>query len=202
MARTNLLLADIQHLIHSASKRQPTPERAITVIYAAVNQLIPSSHSHRSLAGALLGLVFNRVIELIGLGQYPPAYVEMHALLEELAVKLLPKRVGSKNQQAIIFDLLKRKTLSDIAPYYVELGHWTKEDASFVKSLAAVRNGVAHQNFSLLAKHLPQDNAQRGLDSFQFDLQKTADALARVINLMIKISRPNKRKPRKLKGSD
>lgn len=193
MPKPSHLLTEVEYLISSAPDQRPNQVVATKAVYEAVNKQIPTSHSHRALACALVGQVFHRAVKLIGLGQYPSAYVELHAILEELSIVLLAKQVKDKGQQEIISDLLKRKTLSDVAPYYVRLGYWSASDLTFVKSIAAIRNGVAHRNFALLAKHLPQTKEGRDLDSFRFNLPKSSEALAHTLRLMIQIARPNKR---------
>ena len=193
MSKKSFLLESFEHLVQKAPNRQPDASDTIESIYSAVNRYFPSRHSHRMLVNALVELVFNRAIELIAIGQYPSAYIELHALLEDIAIVLLGKQISVKGHQKMVADILKRKTLSDIAPYYKDLGYWSQSDVAFVKKLAGIRNGVAHRNFDLLAKHLPSKKEDRDLDSFHFDLSKTVETFARVVSLTVQISRPHKR---------
>lgn len=203
MPRIPLLLEEVQYLVASASDRRPDSMAASAAIYDAVSSDFPSGHSHRALATALVHHVFNRAITLVSLGQYPSVYLELHALLEDAAILLLPNYLAKTGQRALVSDLLKRRTLSDVAPIYVQLGYWSKSDLAFVKSLAAVRNGVAHHNFELLEKHLPRIGDERSVDSFRFDLPGSSKALANTLRLIIQASRPHKRKAKlKVAGSN
>jgi hypothetical protein len=197
VARKSLLLQIVEFHVSQAPKRTPDASLAATAVFESVNRAFPSSHSHRALVDALVSRVFDRAVELIAVGQYPMAYVEMHALLEETAIALLSRRIAAKEYREVVADLLKRKTLTDVAPYYEDVGYWSRSDVSFVRKLAGIRNGVAHRNFDLLAKHIPRHSGnERHLDEFHFDLDKATEALSRVISLMVQIARTHKRKYR------
>jgi hypothetical protein len=192
--RQTHLKAGIQMSIRYAAERRPQSEHVLEIIDSSISTLIPTKHSQRSFVSALVDFYFNRAIELIAIGQFPSAYVELHALLEESAIRLLPKRVGTKGRPEIVADLIKRKTLSEIAPQYEKLGLWTHTDVKFARKLSQIRNGVSHRNFTLLERYVGRTTQLHELDAFKFNLENSANALARVVDLTVKIAKVHKRR--------
>jgi hypothetical protein len=195
MRRTQLQ-EQIDLYIHKSSIRAPDPGAVSKAIYREINELYPPRHSHRQFVTMLIGYVFNRSIELIACGQYPSAYVEIHALLEEIAIALLPRRLETKNE-GVLATLIDRRTLSDVAPAYAALAIWSDLDVGVVRRLAGVRNGVSHRNFRLLAKHVNRNAPGHHLSSFNFTTEDAATTLRTAVTLVVKMVKIHKRRPKK-----
>lgn len=188
--------------IHSrnALKYAKNPHKIEQQIYNAINKIYPSNHSHRMFIAVMVD-VFEHVIQLIVINQLPSAYVEMHSLVEESAIRFFPKNLKIKDNKSILMDLIDRKTLKDLIPYYVELGLWNKEDAIFAKRIANIRNGVAHRNFDLLFKHIggkSNPNYKPKYDNVNFKTNDCINALAQSIDLCTKVYKTNSRSKKKL----
>ena len=172
------------------------PKKVEQQIYEAINKKYPTNHSYRMFVNALVDSSFKHVIYLIILDQLPSAYVEMHGVVEESAIRFFPKNMKVKENASILRELIDRKTLKDLIPYYVQLDLWTKEDATFAKKLANIRNGVAHRNFDLLFKYVggePDPNFISKYDDVNFKSKEAINAFALSIELCIKIFKTNSR---------
>lgn len=55
MPKPSHLLTEVEYLISSAPDQRPNQVVATKAVYEAVNKQIPTSHSHRALACALVG---------------------------------------------------------------------------------------------------------------------------------------------------
>jgi hypothetical protein len=192
-AATRETLAEIDLYVRRAADRVPDPETAVKALHREINLVYPPSHSQRPFVTMLVQRVFSRAIELVAAGQYPSAYVEAHALLEEIAIALLPRRIGTTNE-AIVSSLIRRKTLSEIAPMYAELGLWAPPDVAFIGRLAGVRNGVSHRNFHLLAKHVGRKTQGHHLGAFNFSLDDAAKTCGKALELIVKIAKIHRRR--------
>lgn len=178
---------------NSRANLQPE-EKDISKLDKEITKLYPTTSSHRSVAVMLADTQFDEVISLIALGQFPASFLVMHSITEDAALRLLPRNLKIKENHLVVFDLLKRRTLSDIAPYYRDLGVWTAADVTFTKKLVSLRNGITHRNFELLEKHVKRKDSYRKMGSFAFDLESSVVACAHCIDLCIKAFKPNKRK--------
>ena len=193
--RKPLLKTGIELHIKNAKDRIVHSEKIAELIYDKINSKFPTNHSYRPLVQALTDFYFYRSIQLISLGQLPSAYIDMHALLEEAAIGYFPKSIKLKDNIYVLRDLIKRKTLIDLAGYYKDLGLWDKKDITFIKKLSNIRNGVVHRNIKLLIKHLGSKKGfMRGYDSVNFKTEDCVNSLATCIELCIKVAKTQSRK--------
>ncbi|MEQ8312521.1 MAG: hypothetical protein RL839_12925 [Gammaproteobacteria bacterium] len=184
----------LKHHVERSTDDIQVPEDVELILDQEITARYPTGSSHRHVAEMLVATQFDEVLALIALGQFPSAILLMHSITEHAALRFLPMNLKIKENHSMIFDLLKRRSLSEIASYYRDLGVWSIDDVKFVKKLATLRNGVAHRNFDLLGKHLKRIDSERKLKSYDFSLKQTCKACAHCIDLCIKAFKPNKRK--------
>jgi hypothetical protein len=118
------------------------------------DERFPRSSSDRNRAFGLAWLM-EAPLTLLILGHNSAAIVELHAWLERFTLLELSKRLG-KDEVArdIIWELIKRRTLSEVTDIVILLGLWDQSDKAFISRLKNIRDGVAHKNFELLSKHI------------------------------------------------
>jgi hypothetical protein len=159
-----------------------------------ISDEFPPSDSHHNAAIALLHLYFPRALQLILLGTNALAYIEIYAVLEMILTIYLPRKLA-KNDAArgLISKQMGNKNLPELAEAALELGLWTKQDISFIKHLARIRNALAHRNYGLLHKTLEAPplealSAHEKLDEKIEQKDASAD-LVRALRLIIKFTR-------------
>ena len=192
--RRTYIQEHIKHHVERSTDNIQNPEDVEFLLDQEITARYPTGSSHRHVAEMLVLTQFDEVLILIALGQFPSALLLMHSITEDAALRFLPMNLKIKENHLLVFDLLKRRTLSDIASYYKELDVWSDDDVKFVKKLVNLRNGVTHRNFDLLGKHLKKVDSNRKLKSYDFSLKETCKACAHYIDLCIKAFKPNKRK--------
>ncbi len=165
-------------------------------IYREIDKLYPSNSSFRNAALAITDNYFSRAIELAILGQFPSSFIEIHSLLEVAAIRFFSMNMKVKSYPDLIGQLLERKTLNEIGPYYFELGVWSRKDITFIKRLSNIRNGIAHRNFDILTKHLDSSKKLIGddYDKLKFEPSECFKSIAKSIDLCVKLYKRPKRK--------
>ncbi len=196
MKRTTLLRLEIDFLV-----RQPASDAVKEGAFAqelaqAIDTRIPTRHCHRALAEALLHNYFDIAVQHYGSEHFSSVYSELHAVLERMAIAIFPSRIANAAGVGIVAALIERRTLSELAPHFLSLGQIDKADMAFISRLAAIRNGVAHRNLTLLGKHVHATAPAHSIKDFKFRRGSTAQDIASCIELVIKLARPFKRKHR------
>jgi hypothetical protein len=130
------------------------------------DKIFPTGSSDRVRAVSLADLM-ETPLTLHLLGHNSAAIVELHGWLERFALRELSKRLGkNKVAREIIFDLIRRKTLSEVTDTIIHLGLWDQNDKAFITRLKNIRDGIVHKNFELLSKHIGADKSYL---SFEMD---------------------------------
>lgn len=196
--RETYLQQSIRLLEKKAFDRAKNSNKSAQKVHYEINKLYPTSHSFRAAAVMLVDNYFSRAIELAIVGQLPSSFIEMHSLVEFASIQLFCKNMKIKANQQIVRQLLNRKTLKDMYPYYVELGVWTTHDGAFVKRLANIRNGIAHRNLLTLAKHLGVTSSQSSdhYENLNFQESECFESLAKSIDLCVKLFKQPRKKSR------
>ncbi len=145
----------------------------------------------RGFAQASLWAIFGSPLMLYYLGQPAMVIVELHGLLEHYVRRDLPKFLTrDKAGREVIRRRIDRATLKTMADDLRELGVWSESDVSVVKRLAKLRDGVVHNNASVLSKALGQEAGQDLGDARNaVDEIDPAPLLLGALGLLVKIAK-------------
>lgn len=136
-------------------------ERLYDKIYAE----FPPCDSQYFATMTLMDIYFPRTIQMILIGNNALVYLEIYAVLEFFLLSYLPDKLAKHDKaRKIIAKQLERKNLPELAQAAQALGLWSKDDLSFIGTLAGIRNALAHRNYNLLHKVLGAPK----LDPFDF----------------------------------
>lgn len=164
--------------------------KRFNLLQSKFDEEFPEGSKLRGAGEALLWSMMESPLELYFIGNNSALILELHAFLERMAINELPKLLAvNEKSEEIIGDLISRKTLIDIAFYFVDLEIWDKEDQSFIKKLSQIRNGIAHKNPEMVSKYLG-DGKSSSLYSIN-EITKKVDCIPYIINslkLMINVS--------------
>lgn len=79
--------------------------------------------------------------------------IELQGLLERFSLNALNDILPINDiAKSIIEDVFDKKTLKDIAKYFMMWNLWDKEDLDFALELTKLRNGIAHKNAELVSR--------------------------------------------------
>ena len=129
---------------------------------AEFNKEFPKGSSIRGLSEIFIGalLLVSTSLELYFIGNNSALFVELHGLLERIALNDLPERLAKDEiSKSIISKIIERKSLTELSEFLVELDIWNDEDLRFTRKLSNIRNGIAHKNAELVSKHLGDGKA-------------------------------------------
>lgn len=144
----------------------------------------------------LVYTMFKSALELYYIKNNSALFVELHGLLERIAVDKMCDFISvNKEARIILLDAFSKKTLNEVAEYFQTINIWDNADIAFAKRLTKIRNGIAHKNAKLVSKNL-SDGKQASITSIN-EITKKTDVIPFVlqtIGMILKISdvlRPN-----------
>jgi hypothetical protein len=155
------------------------------------NKEFPKSDSAtRARAEVLTWALLQGTIFLYAIDNNQSVIIELHSILEKISIRDFPKFITSdKQHQNILRNIIERKNLIDIAPFYKDLGVWSENDLAIVTKLSKIRNGIAHLNEKLISKSLNSGKEMHFLDIDSVAKKhKTHELIISVIKLLLKIS--------------
>jgi hypothetical protein len=147
-------IIDKSWLPDKLEKGLPEVQRRFDAFERKFAAKFPSNSPDSSQASGIVWAMETPLMLLI-LGHNSAAIVELHADLERFTLMELTRQL-SKNDAVsdLIWDLINRRTLHQVADMVIQLGLWDKSDKAFITRLKNIRDGVAHKNLELLSKHL------------------------------------------------
>lgn len=174
-------------------------EQRIARLVSAIDETFPPETPKRGFYEAFASLSFDTAYSLFLQNNNSALIVELHGILERYCLNALEDLLPLDDiAKEIIIDVLKKKTLSDVAPYFIRYGIWDENDLSFAKELANLRNGIAHKNAEIvsrskLVKGSGQDRHYESIHSLMNRIDCTS-FIIRTMDLMVKaagIARPS-----------
>ena len=153
--RENLIPLVGSWIPDTIKKDLPETQKRFNNFERQFDEKYPRSNSSERNRAVGLAWLMETPLTLLILGHNSAAIVELHAWLERFALIELSKQLGKDEvTRDIIWKLIKRKTLSEVADIVIQLGLWEQSDKAFITRLKNLRDGVAHKNFELLSKHI------------------------------------------------
>lgn len=137
-------------------RRSPTKARArLNGFIRAFNvRFPPQDAEERGSAEALTWALMDGPLTLYAIGLNGPAIVELHSIVERLALRETARHLAVPKRRSLLMKILRRYTLPDLTALLCEVGVLDKEDLKLAKKLNALRNGIAHKNERLVSNLL------------------------------------------------
>jgi len=125
----------------------------IAKLLKAIDETFPQQTSYRGFYEAFASLSFDTVYSLYLQNNNSALIVELQGILERFCINALENLLPIDDvAKEIIIDLLRKKTLSDVAPYFKKYGMWDDKDLDFACELTKLRNGIAHKNAEIVSR--------------------------------------------------
>lgn len=128
-------------------------EQKIATLVKAIDESFPPETSNRGFYEAFASLSFDTAYSLYLQNNNSALIVELQGILERSCLNSLEDLLPIDDiAKEIIIDVLSKKTLRDVAPYFVKYGIWDENDKDFAVELTKLRNGIAHKNAEIVSK--------------------------------------------------
>ena len=174
-------------------------EQKIALLVKAIDESFPPETPNRGFYEAFASLSFDTVYSLYLQNNNSALIVELQGILERSCLNSLEDLLPIDDiAKEIIIDVLSKKTLRDVAPYFVKYGIWDEKDKDFALELTKLRNGIAHKNAEIvsrskLVKGSGQDRHYESIHSLMNNMDCTS-FIIKTMELMVKavgIARPS-----------
>lgn len=168
-------------------------EQKIAMLVKAIDKSFPPGTPNRGFYEAFASLSFDTAYSLYLQNNNSALVVELQGILERSCLNSLEDMLPIDDiAKDIIIDVLSKKTLSDVAPYFVKYGIWDKNDKDFAMELTKLRNGIAHKNAEIvsrskLVKGSGQDRHYESIHSLMNKMDCTS-FIIKTMELMVKAS--------------
>ncbi len=103
---------------------------------------------------AVVGIFLHSTLLLFAVGLNGSAIIELHSVLERIAVIQTAKYLAIPSKRTMLSDMIERFTLPDLASMLKDLGVLDKRDLEYTRQLSALRNGIAHKNPKVISNKL------------------------------------------------
>jgi len=128
-------------------------EHKIAMLVKAIDDSFPPETPNRGFYEAFASLSFDTVYSLYLQNNNSALIVELQGILERSCLNSLEDLLPIDDiAKEIIIDVLSKKTLRDVAPYFVKYGIWDEKDKDFALELTKLRNGIAHKNAEIVSR--------------------------------------------------
>lgn len=168
-------------------------EQKIAKLVKSIDKMFPQQTPNRGFYEAYASLSFDTAYSLYLQNNNSALIIELQGILERFCLNaledLLPIDDVAKD---IVVDMLRKKTLIDVAPYFVKYGLWDEQDKDYASELSKLRNGIAHKNAEIvsrskLVKSSGQDRHYESIHSLMNKMDCTS-FIVRTMELMVKAS--------------
>ena len=170
---------------------------------SALDANFPLNSPDRGFVDAILIMAFDTTLELLFLNKNTSLIVELQGAIERFCINalcdILP--VNTTTARDVISQMIDKKNLSDVAPYFETLGLWDEKDVKFAQRLTKLRNGIAHKNAEIVSKCL-SDGRQKHFGSIDSITEKMdcipyiIDVLKLIVKISFVITNPIDKNPR------
>ncbi len=169
-------------------------EEKIMALLNEINAIYPEQSIERGFYDGYSAIVFDTAHSLYLQNNNSALIVELQGILERTCMNAICDTLPiNKQAHTIIEDAFEKKTLKDIAPYFVQMEVWNEQDKNFALDLTILRNGIAHKNAEIVSrsKLVASDGQSRHLESIHSMMSKVncAKFIARTMDLIIKATR-------------
>jgi len=146
----------IEELISSIEASLPIAHTRLDKFTEAYSKEFPLETllEDRGRADALAWALMDGPLALYAIGMNGSAIIELHGILERFVLRETVNHLADPSKRSLIYRVLERRTLSDLASMLCDLGVFYKEDVRFAEKLNALRNGLAHKNPKVISKLL------------------------------------------------
>ncbi len=145
----------VQQIVGLLSNNLPNIESKLEKFVEAFNTKFPETNSNnRGAAEAITWALMDTPLILYSLNLNGAMIIELHGILERLAVRETINHLTTPAKRKIASSLLERNSLHDVTEVLKQLGIFDKEDVKFTEKLTTLRNGVAHKNPRNISKML------------------------------------------------
>lgn len=180
-------------IVNDIEKSLRTKEEKILKLIDEIDGKFPPGSPRRGLYDAFSAMTFDTAYSLYLLNNNSALIIELQGLLERFCLNALNDILPINDiAKSIIEDVFDKKTLKDIAEYFMMWNLWNKEDLDFALELTKLRNGIAHKNAEIVSRSkLVDSNGQnRHMESIHFLMAKVDCSvyIVKTIELIIKAS--------------
>ena len=178
-------------------------EERFNKLNAALDANFPLNSSDRGFIDAIVVMAFDTTLELLFLNKNTSLIVELQGAIERFCINalcdILP--VNTTTAKDVISQMIDKKNLTDIAPYFETLGLWDEKDVKFAQRLTKLRNGIAHKNAEIVSKCLSDGNQKHfaSIDSITEKMDCVPyiiDVLKLIVKISFAITNPIDKNPR------
>ena len=142
----------IEELIISIENNLPGMNNKLYEFIEIFNREFPSDNPEdRGRAEAITWALMGAPLILYSLGMNGAAIIELHGIVERLALRETVNNIASISKKSIVTDVMERCTLSDFTSILFDLEILDKDDLKFSKKLSRIRNGLAHKNPEIIS---------------------------------------------------
>ena len=142
----------IEELIISIENNLPGMNNKFREFIEIFDREFPSDNPEvRGGAEAITWALMGAPLILYGLGMNGAAIIELHGIVERLALRETVNNIASISKKSIVTDVMERCTLSDFTSILFDLEILDKDDLKFSKKLSRIRNGLAHKNPEIIS---------------------------------------------------
>ena len=128
-------------------------EQKIAMLVKAIDESFPPETPNRGFYEAFASLSFDTAYSLYLQNNNSALVVELQGILERYCLNALEDLLPIDDiAKEIIVDVLSKKTLRDVAPYFEKYGIWDENDKDFATELTKLRNGIAHKNPEIVSR--------------------------------------------------
>lgn len=128
-------------------------EQKIATLVNAIDEAFPPETPGRGYYEAFASLSFDTAYSLYLQNNNSALVVELQGILERSCLNSLEDLLPIDDiAKEIITDVLSKKTLRDVAAYFVKYGIWDENDKDFAIELTKLRNGIAHKNAEIVSR--------------------------------------------------
>ena len=168
-------------------------EQKIALLVKAINESFPPQTPNRGFYEAYASFSFDTAYSLYLQNNNSALIVELQGILERFCLNSLEDLLPIDDiAKEIVVDMLRKKTLNDVAQYFVTYGLWDDKDKDFACEFTKLRNGIAHKNADIVSRSkLVKGNGQdRHYESIHSLMNKVdcSGYIVRIMELMVKAS--------------
>lgn len=166
-------------------------DKKIARLLKAIDNTFPPQSSSRGFYEAFASLSFDTAYSLYLQNNNSALIVELQGTLERFCISALENLLPIDDvAKQIIIDVLRKKTLNDVAPYFEKYGMWDAKDLDFACELTKLRNGIAHKNAEIVSRSkLVKSNGQdRYFDNIHnmMNVVDCSEFIVKTMDLMVK----------------
>ena len=168
-------------------------EQKIAKLVKAIDESFPPETPNRGFYEAFASLSFDTAYSLYLQNNNSALVVELQGILERSCLNSLEDLLPIDDiAKSIIVDVFSKKTLRDVAPYFLTYGIWDENDKDFAMELTKLRNGIAHKNAEIVSRSklvngTGQDRHYESIHSLMNKVDCTS-FIVRTMELIIKAS--------------